>query len=163
MYFQVRGPGLDSRNDRTTNFSSAYDFSIRSDSTNNPALIGSWSWAILLATWIGVGSEISSQQLVILSVISPQLKSTNYRKHLLEHGLSCVNSLYIFNDVIHIHIPVKYGMSKACCIVSKYCVRALNWPWRSRIGTHKWRRHTSHCDIMNRYHQSDVFHSIMTT
>ena len=27
--------------------------------------------AILLATWIGVGSEISTQQLVILSVISP--------------------------------------------------------------------------------------------
>ena len=31
-------------------------------------------------------------------------------------------------------------MSKPCCIVSKHCVRALNWPWRSRIGTHKWRR-----------------------
>ena len=59
------------KSDRITNFSSAHDFSIRSDSTNDPALIGSWSWAILLATRIGVGSEISSQQLVILSVISP--------------------------------------------------------------------------------------------
>ena len=39
------------------NFSSAHDFSIRSDSTNDPASIGSWSWAILLATWIGVRSE----------------------------------------------------------------------------------------------------------
>ena len=48
-------------------------------------------------------------------------------------------------------------MYKPCCIVSKHCVRALNRPWRSRIGTHKWRRHTSHCDVMNRYHQSDVF------
>ena len=39
-------------------------------------------------------------------------------KHLLEHGLSCVNSLYTFSDVnhIHIHIPVDYGMSKPCCI-----------------------------------------------
>ena len=70
------------KSDRITNFSSAHDFSIRSDSTNDPASIGSWSWAILLATWIGVGSEISSQQLVILSVISPQLKSTNYRETL---------------------------------------------------------------------------------
>ena len=59
------------KSDRITNFSSAHDFSIRSDSTNDPASIGSWSWAILLATRIGVGSEISSQQLVILSVISP--------------------------------------------------------------------------------------------
>ena len=50
---------------------SAHDLLIRSDSTNDPAPIGSWSWAILLATWIGVGSEISTQQLVILSVISP--------------------------------------------------------------------------------------------
>ena len=57
--------------DRITNLSSAHDFSIRSDSTNDPASIGSWSWAILLATWIGVGSEISSQQLIILLVISP--------------------------------------------------------------------------------------------
>ena len=59
------------KSDRITNFLSAHNFSIRSDSTNDPALIGSWSWAILLATRIGVGSEISSQQLVILSVISP--------------------------------------------------------------------------------------------
>ena len=59
------------KSDRITNFSSAHDFSIRSDSTNDPASIGSWSWAILLATRIGVGSEISSQQLVILSLISP--------------------------------------------------------------------------------------------
>ena len=43
------------KSDRITNFSSAHDFSIRSDSTNDPALIGSWSWAILLATRIGVG------------------------------------------------------------------------------------------------------------
>ena len=48
-------------------------------------------------------------------------------------------------------------MSKPCCVVSKHGARALNWPWRSRIGTHKWRRHTSHCDVMNRYHQSDFF------
>ena len=40
-----------------------------SDSTNAPAPIRSWSSAILLATWIGVGSETSTQQLVILSVI----------------------------------------------------------------------------------------------
>ena len=59
------------KSDRITNFSSAHDFSIRSDSTNDPASIGSWSWAILLATRIGVGSEISSQQLVIFSAISP--------------------------------------------------------------------------------------------
>ena len=59
------------KSDRIPNFSSAHDFSIRSDSTNDPASIGSWSWAILLATWIGVGSEISSQQLIILLVISP--------------------------------------------------------------------------------------------
>ena len=45
------------KSDRITNFSSAHDFSIRSDSTNDPASIGSWSWAILLATWIGVRSE----------------------------------------------------------------------------------------------------------
>ena len=48
----------------------------------------------------------------------------------------------------------KYGMSKPCCIVSKHCVHALNWPWCSRIGTYKWRRHTSYCDVMNRYHFS---------
>ena len=87
----------------------------------------------------------------------------NYRERFTGHDLSCVNSLHIFNDVNHIHIPVKYGMSKPCCIVSKHCVRALNWPWRSRMGASKWRRHTSHCDVMNRYHQSDVFHSITTT
>ena len=57
----------------------------------------------------------------------------------------------------------KYGMSKPYCIVSKHCVRALNRPWCFRIGTHKWRRHTSNCDVMNRYHQSDVFHLIATT
>ena len=57
---------------------------------------------------------------------------------------------------------VKNGMSKPCCIVRKHCVRALNWPWRSSIGTHKWRRHTSHCDVINRYHQYDVFYSITT-
>ena len=34
--------------------------------------------AILLAMWICVWSEISSQQLVILSAMSPLLKSTNY-------------------------------------------------------------------------------------
>ena len=32
------------KSDRITNFSSAHDFSIRSDSTNDPASIGSWSW-----------------------------------------------------------------------------------------------------------------------
>ena len=48
-------------------------------------------------------------------------------------------------------------MSKPCCFVSKPCVCALNWPWPSRIGTLKWRRHTSYCDVMNIYHQSDVF------
>ena len=39
----------------------------------------------------------------------------------------------------------------------QHCVRALNWPWISRISTHKWHRHTSHCDVMNRYYQSDAF------
>ena len=48
-------------------------------------------------------------------------------------------------------------MSKPCCIVNKHCVHALNWPWPFPIGTHKWSHHTSHCDVMNRYHQSDVF------
>ena len=114
----------DSRNDliksdRITNFSSAHNFSIWSDSTNAPAPIRSWSSAILLATWIGVGSETSTQQLVILSVIFTLVEITlTTGKHLLEHGLSCVNSLYTFSDVnhIHIHIPVDYGMSKPCCI-----------------------------------------------
>ena len=32
------------KSDRITNFSSAHDFPIRSDSTNDPASIGSWSW-----------------------------------------------------------------------------------------------------------------------
>ena len=32
------------KSDRITNFSSAHNFSIRSDSTNDPASIGSWSW-----------------------------------------------------------------------------------------------------------------------
>ena len=32
------------KSDRITNFSSAYDFSMWSDSTNDPASIGSWSW-----------------------------------------------------------------------------------------------------------------------
>ena len=32
------------KSDRITNFSSAHDFSIRSDSTNDPASIWSWSW-----------------------------------------------------------------------------------------------------------------------
>ena len=133
------------KRDRISNFSPAHDFS---DSTNDPASIGSWSWAILLATWIGDGSEISSQQLVIVSAIY-----ITTGKHSLEHVLSCVNTFYLLNDVYHIHIPVKHGMSRPCCI----CVRALDRHWPSCISTHKWRRHTSHCDVMNRHHPSYVF------
>ena len=32
------------KSDRITNFLSAHDFTIRSDSTNDPVAIGSWSW-----------------------------------------------------------------------------------------------------------------------
>ena len=32
----------------------------------------------------------------------------------------------------------------------QHCVHARTWPWRCYIGTHKWRCHTSHCDVMKR-------------
>ena len=57
-------PGPHSRNnpisDQISNFSPAHNFSIPSDSTNDPASIGSWSRAILLATWISVGSSYNN-------------------------------------------------------------------------------------------------------
>ena len=58
--------------------------------TNDPASIGSWSWAILLATWIGDGSEISSQQLIIVSAIY-----ITTGKHSLEHVMSCEHFLSV--------------------------------------------------------------------
>ena len=45
--------------------------------------------------------------------------------------LSYVNSLYVFNEVNHIHIPVKHGMSKPCCIVNNtVCV---HWTGRDPL------------------------------
>ena len=60
------------KSDRITNFSSAHDFAIRSDSTNDPASIGSWSWRSCSLLGSVLDQKFHhNQQLVILSVISP--------------------------------------------------------------------------------------------
>ena len=58
-----------------------------------------------------------------------------------------VSTVCIFSMTLNTYtcLPNMVCPNRVVSRANTVCV--LNWPWRSRIDTHKWRSHTPHCDF----------------